>query len=257
MKIWTSSYRYDGPYRLDITVRGNDQLGKAFAPTWEMVMRWKQSDKTLNDQMIYIEAYHKIIINHIVMNSPEWQALRAKANVVLVCFCPAGEFCHRHLLVHYLKHYGAEYCGEITGIINNFHGEYSWLSNFAPCKFEYQGIVYPTTEHFFQAWKFPVDKRAEIAALPTPGAAKRAGRKAELSWNWETVKLEVMKVALECKFHQPVFRSLLLRTKDMLLIEGNTWHDNFWGDCNCAKCAGIPGGNALGRMLMEIRATLK
>ena len=41
------------------------------------------------------------------------------------------------------------------------------------------------------------------------------------------------------------------------LIEGNTWSDNFWGDCHCPKCRGIKGENNLGKLLMKIREDYK
>lgn len=265
MELWTAQYRYPGPHRLDITVKGQDPFGKLFAPTWEMVSTYHKSGRTDNDKQIYVEKYHYAILNVIKRNPGAWGKLLAMPHVVLVCFCAAGEFCHRHLLVYYLQEYGAKYNGEIKDFsrwlnkppdIKEFKGEYEWLSNFAPCEFEYQGIVYPSTEHFYQAWKFPANERQRIASLATPGLTKREGRKAKLCWNWDTVKLEVMKTALEEKFKIPKFRNLLLSTSNATLVEGNWWHDNFWGDCYCPKCKEIPGANTLGRMLMEIRSKL-
>lgn len=265
MELWTAQYRYPGPHRLDITVKGQDPFGKLFAPTWEMVSTYHKSSRTNNDKQIYVEKYHELILNVINRNPEAWNKLLAMPYVVLVCFCPPGEFCHRHLLVYYLQKYGAKYNGEITDFsrwlnkppeIKEFKGAYDWLSNFAPCEFEYQGIVYPSTEHFYQAWKFPAEERPRIAALATPGLAKREGRKAKLCWNWDTVKLEVMKTALEQKFTIPKFENLLLSTSNATLVEGNWWHDNFWGDCYCQKCKGIPGANTLGRLLMELRSKL-
>lgn len=40
-------------------------------------------------------------------------------------------------------------------------------------------------------------------------------------------------------------------TGDSLLVEGNWWHDTFWGVCN-----GF-GENNLGKLLMKIREELK
>ena len=58
---------------------------------------------------------------------------------------------------------------------------------------------------------------------------------------------------LHQKFVIRYFQEKLLSTKDRELIEGNFWHDNFWGDCSCKKCQDIEGGNRLGKLLMEIR----
>ena len=46
---------------------------------------------------------------------------------------------------------------------------------------------------------------------------------------------------------------LLLKTKYLKLVEGNKWHDNYWGQCYCYKCSNIKGYNILGIMLMKIR----
>ena len=74
--------------------------------------------------------------------------------------------------------------------------------------------------------------------------------------NWDTVRVEVMKIALDCKYDQPNFKTLLLNTKGIVLIEGNHWHDNFWGDCHCPKCEHIKGENMLGKLTMAKREAL-
>ena len=43
---------------------------------------------------------------------------------------------------------------------------------------------------------------------------------------------------------------------DIMLIEGNYWHDNYWGNCLCPKCKEIEGQNQLGKILMKVRSTL-
>ena len=39
----------------------------------------------------------------------------------------------------------------------------------------------------------------------------------------------------------------LLKTGKEELVEGNTWHDNYWGNCTCEKCKNIAGQNKLGK----------
>ena len=78
-------------------------------------------------------------------------------------------------------------------MIDSFQGEYAFLSNFAASEIEFEGIVFPTVEHAFQAAKtLNITKRKEIAALPTPGQAKRAGRSVELRPDWEDIKIDVI-----------------------------------------------------------------
>ena len=280
MEAWTAQYRYTGPYRLDVTVKGQDPFGKLFAPTWDMVMKYKASKGTEADKKIYIEQYHKVILNVIKNHRKEWDELLARKYVVIVCYCPAGEFCHRHLLMHYLTQYGAVCHGEITDfsrwnkerkVISDFKGQYAWLSNFAPCKFTHKNIEYDSTEAFYQAMKFGPDDMLKIkvdnkfidvnaheyiSKLPA-GKAKRMGKKAKLPWNWDTLRVDIMELALNYKYDQPYYVSLLRRTDDALLIEGNYWHDNFWGDCSCPKCEHIKGANMLGQLTMRKRDALR
>jgi len=138
-------------------------------------------------------------------------------------------------------------------MIQQFRGEYRFLSNFYPSKIEYGGIVYPTLEHFFQAMK-TLDKKERlfIAQLPYPGQAKKAGRKVRLRPDWENIKLQVMAYGLSKKFKDPILREKLIGTTGKTLVEGNYWNDTYWGIClKTGK-----GQNHLGNMLMQLRDAL-
>ena len=82
-----------------------------------------------------------------------------------------------------------------------FENEFEFLSNFSKSEIILDDIIYPTVEHFFPAMK-PKDPipRAEIAAPPTPGKAKRLGRHVQLRSDWEEVKDQCMLDALRLKF---------------------------------------------------------
>ena len=143
-------------------------------------------------------------------------------------------------------------------MIVEFDGQYAFLSNFYPSPFVHEGIVYPTNEHFFQAMKtLDVEIRKAIAAAPTPGAAKRMGRHVSLRPDWEKIKVDVMRTGLMLKFTDAALAEKLLATGDEELIEGNFWHDNTWGSCQCDACFNIPGRNMLGMLLMELRKELQ
>jgi N-glycosidase YbiA len=134
--------------------------------------------------------------------------------------------------------------------IDNFTGEYRFLSNFYPSQIRYEGITFAAVEHAFQAAKtHERSERLRIASSRSPGAAKGLGRQVKLRKDWESVKVEIMRQLVEKKFtvHQDL-RNRLLATNDAELIEGNTWNDCFWGMCNGR------GKNHLGRILMDIRA---
>jgi len=133
--------------------------------------------------------------------------------------------------------------------------EYGAFSNFAAYPIELRGKRWPTSEHFFQAQKFadPSDQE-EIRAVSSPMIAARMGRdrKRTLRSDWERVKIDVMREAVEAKFTQhDDLRELLLGTGDATLIE-HTENDNFWGDGGDGS-----GRNELGRVLMAVREALR
>jgi len=139
--------------------------------------------------------------------------------------------------------------------IESFQGKYRFLSNFYPSEIVIRGILFPTNEHFYQSMKTDDWKQMlVIAKAKSPGEAKKLGNIVKIRDNWEDIKEEIMWVGLWEKFNDPVLREKLIKTENTLLIEGNYWHDNFWGRCNCESCRTKPRRlNKLGRMLMKLR----
>jgi len=141
-------------------------------------------------------------------------------------------------------------------MINSFQGQYRFLSNFYWADTEYDGVVYPTSEHAYQAAKtLDASERKMIFNAHTPGQAKRAGRKVTLRSDWEEVKVGVMLKILRSKFSDPSLARRLVETESQSLVEGNHWHDNFWGVCSCPKCHG--GKNMLGKLLTLVRKEIR
>ncbi len=132
-----------------------------------------------------------------------------------------------------------------------FEGEFAFLSNFYALP---NGL---TLEHYYQAAK-TLDPQARVAILraSTPGRVKRLGQHTPLRPHWNEMRVNVMRALLRKKFSDPALGRLLRDTGAQVLIEGNTWHDTFWGICYCSRCD-AHGENWLGRLLMEIRAELK
>jgi len=145
--------------------------------------------------------------------------------------------------------------------ITEFQGEHRFLSNFWYVTVIYDYEIYPSVEHAYQAAKtLDMEDRDYIRHLPKPGDAKRAGKNIVLREDWDQVKLLVMKNLVWQKFQYPGLKSKLLATGDRALIEGNRWHDNFWGVCSCGVCQNtkhIIGHNYLGRVLMDVRSKLR
>ena len=143
-------------------------------------------------------------------------------------------------------------------MINCFDGEFAFLSNFHPSMITDGNEWFPTVEHYFQAAKTETTEEYKaIAAALTPGQAKRLGRNVTLRTDWEEVKEQVMLDALRKKFEIPALREMLLITGDEELVEGNTWHDNYWGNCTCDRCKNIEGKNKLGKLLMQVREEIR
>lgn len=136
----------------------------------------------------------------------------------------------------------------ITKLIDSFSGDYDFLSNFHPSPVLLDGIEYPTVEHAYQAAKtLDKEQRKAIQLAETPGKAKKLGQKVDIREEWELIKLLVMSNLLIQKFDVPGLHSLLIATGDAKLVEGNWWHDTYWGVCDGK------GKNHLGKLLMQIR----
>ena len=114
---------------------------------------------------------------------------------------------------------------------------YGEFSNFSPHAVILKGKQWPTTEHYFQAQKFPGTEHEEaVRQAQSPMIAARMGRSRQrpLRPDWEGVKDDVMREALAAKFTQhPELRSLLLATGDAVIIE-HTKNDNYWGTAETA-----------------------
>lgn len=138
-------------------------------------------------------------------------------------------------------------------VIDNFAGDYRFLSNFYPSPIRVGRMLFATVEHAFQAAKtFDTAEKQQIADANSPGRAKRLGRKVKLRKDWESVKVGIMQELVELKFRTHAdLAERLLETGDAELIEGNTWNDTFWGVC------GGHGKNHLGKALMNVRETLQ
>ena len=136
--------------------------------------------------------------------------------------------------------------------IDEFQGEYRWLSNFHVQDVLFKGVIFKSVEHAYQSMKTLDPVWAEnVRNCATPGEAKKMGKKikkmGKLRNDWEQVNLGIMEELVRYKFKDPGLRSLLLATGEAELVEGNNWGDVFFGVCN-----GV-GENHLGKILMKVR----
>jgi ribA/ribD-fused uncharacterized protein len=148
-------------------------------------------------------------------------------------------------------------------IIDSFSGEFRFLSNFYLSPVVMYDITFPSSEHAYQ-WHKTLDATERLSILftdmaktpTTPGQAKRRGDAVTCRPNWDSLKAGFMLQIVREKFVQnEELRHKLMRTAPLLLEEGNTWHDNFWGSCTCFDKPGCKnsGQNFLGKILMHLR----
>jgi len=142
--------------------------------------------------------------------------------------------------------------------ITRFEGPQSFLSNFFLCDILYDGLLFGSVEAAFQAMKCQTHKERVPFEEMSPRQARTAGRKIALRSDWEQRKLVLMYMLVKQKFASNAeLRAKLLFTGDTELVEGNRWHDNYWGNCECTRCQNMTGRNFLGKILMRVRKELR
>ncbi len=131
--------------------------------------------------------------------------------------------------------------------------DYGWLGALSPHPVAWEGQIWPTAEHLFQAMKFTdPDIRATIRGTPLPRQAKAFAKTQRQAYrpDWETQKLAAFRLVTTLKFSQhPDLAEALAATGDRPLIE-HCATDDFWAD------GGGQGENWAGRILMEVRRKL-
>lgn len=135
---------------------------------------------------------------------------------------------------------------------------YGAFSNLYRREILFEGEVFPTVEHAYQAGK---PRRKEVRdwllAAPSPALVAMAAHGLyiwDVRTDWNKIKFDRMRQALLAKFTQhPDLAELLQSTGSMRLVEApgtNSSVNRLWGEVNGK------GENMLGILLMEIRATL-
>ena len=136
---------------------------------------------------------------------------------------------------------------------------YGAFSNLHRRDVEFEGDVFPTSEHAYQAGKArKPEVRRWLMSAPSPALLAMAAH-GLYYWDvvpgWSTSKFNRMRRVLRAKFTQHAdLRDLLLSTGDARLVEAATVDNDvnrLWGEVNGS------GRNMLGVLLMEIRAELR
>ncbi len=149
-----------------------------------------------------------------------------------------------------------------VGVINDFRGDYAFLSNFYVAPFVWRRQEFQSGEQAFAFAKITftvpyedMRKNADaVLAARTPKAAKAVGRRANINVEeWDKYKVAYMRELTHAKFSGvPGLAGALINTGATMLVEGNTWGDQFWG--RTQNPDGLwTGLNVLGVILMEER----
>lgn len=135
-------------------------------------------------------------------------------------------------------------------IIQRFQLEYDYLSNFYPAIVCVDGLEFLNSEAAYQAAKCAKAEDRLLFTELNSNDAKRLGRELPARADWEEIKVQEMEKIIRAKFTQnPHLAQFLVETGNAALIEGNTWHDTFWGvDLKTGE-----GENHLGKILMALR----
>jgi hypothetical protein len=80
---------------LDITVKGQDPIGRIFAPTWEMVRGLKAGHISEEN---YTQLYTYMMRDSYKLHAHTWHNIADENETTFVCFCPPNAFCHRVIL---------------------------------------------------------------------------------------------------------------------------------------------------------------
>ncbi|MES0069397.1 NADAR family protein [Mesorhizobium sp. M0074] len=136
---------------------------------------------------------------------------------------------------------------------------YGALSNLYRRDIVFEGEVFATSEHAYQAGKARKPAvRKWLMEAPSPALLAMAAHGLyywDIAPGWSTTKFDRMRAVLRAKFTQyPDLRELLLSTRDARLVESATVDsevNRLWGEVN-----GV-GRNMLGVLLMEIRDELR
>lgn len=106
------------------------------------------------------------------------------------------------------------------------------LDNFYECNFTADGVTWPSSEHYYQASKFPDDEalREKLRAAPSGMRCWSMGQDHPLRPDWEEVKVEAMYRANHHKFSQNRnLRTLLVSTQGPISAQGGlfwkTWNE--------------------------------
>lgn len=142
-------------------------------------------------------------------------------------------------------------------VVGFYEREFYMFSNFSSFQVEYDGRLWPTSEHAYQAVRFKDIAPDVYDAIYSARSAHDTYRiaqdnKAQQVSNWSDIKIDVMYSICKAKLtqHSHIKEKLLL-TNDVSIIEDSP-KDSFWG-----WGADRQGQNQLSKIWMRLRQELR
>lgn len=225
-----------------------------------------------------------LIVENDVHSLEDWLALSVDSSHVALTVGDDGSSADLNWDSKAILVFGLNNCGKLLPEHEHFlipfgmSKDYAFLSNYYMEEITVDGRSYKSSEHYYQAIKFPIGSKIykSIVKAATPAEAKAIAwaNAKDASVGDDQVMSERMKKALWAKFFtangKPSRLGIkLLATGDAMIIEGNQRFgadgknnsDRRWG-CefnftNMPVEFTLEGQNLLGKLLMELRTTMQ
>ena len=110
LAIYTADYGYVGEDCFDVSFQGGHFM---LTPSKKLLLDFRLGRIKAQD---FKEQYFDQLEGSFIQHQFTWDEMLELERIVLVCSCnAAGKSCHRHVLIEFLKQFGAKYAGKVKG----------------------------------------------------------------------------------------------------------------------------------------------
>ena len=212
------------------------------------VVLYSREGGTINDTLKG-EGLLTPYLNHIV-TLPQPEGTETISSSLIRNRMLSGESCQDMLWPGVWELFKEFTPDDFPDVINQFKGEYDFLSNRFGCRFVWQGLQYGNAEAAFQSSKCMDASERKVYAGCSADKAVLRGKEQIPYPGWETARVSIMESILQEKFEQnPALMEKLKETGNRILINGNNKQETYWG----IDLYSWQGENHLGRIIMNIR----
>ena len=109
IKIYLADTGYEGEGKIDVSFNGGNPV---FTPPKHVLLDYKLGKLTTAQ---FQKEYIKFLENSFIQHQYTWDKMLDSGKIVLVCSCNgADKNCHRHVLIKFLKLFGAVSKGKLA-----------------------------------------------------------------------------------------------------------------------------------------------